>query len=333
MELSGTPGLEYTLPISSTDPSTDAVLQQTGKLLPSANPLMFEHDSGIFDPVGGFLLCVPAHSGGGGGDPHFKTWSHEKFDFHGACDLVLLNNPTFGNGLGMDIHIRTKIRFSWSYIETATLRIGQDTLEIMGGDLRRYWINGVFGSSGKEFPANIGGYIVDYVKEGTGPSKQRIYTVSLGNAGERIILKTYKDFVSVDLKATSDESFADSVGLMGSYRTGHKIARDGETVMSDPIAFGQEWQVLITEPKLFHSLEGPQQPLQQCEMLAKRRLRKNKDKKAKKRLGHPEVEEMTGVTISQTTAEAACRRVKGEDHDLCVFDVMATNDMDMAGAY
>jgi hypothetical protein len=243
--------------------------------------------------------------------------------------LVLLNHPTFDNDLGMDIHIRTKIRFSWSYIETAILRIGKDTLEIMGGDMRRYWINGVFGSGGREFPAKIGGYNVDYVKVGTGPSKQRIYTVDLGN-GESITFKTYKDFVSVDVNTRNDESFADSVGLMGSYTTGHKIARDGETVMNDPIAFGQEWQVLATEPKLFHSLEGPQQPLQQCEMPAKRRLNKNK---GKRRLGKPDVEDTPAVTISQSAAEAACRRVTGEDHDLCVFDVMATSDIDMAGAY
>jgi hypothetical protein len=229
----------------------------------------------------------------------------------------------------MDIHIRTKIRFSWSYIETAILRIGQHTLDIMGGDLRRYWINGVFGSGGNDSPSKIGSYTVDYVKKGTSPSKQRIYTVNLGK-GEHIILKTYKDFVSVDLKALNDDTFADSIGLMGSYTKGHKVARDGETIMDDPIAFGQEWQVLATEPKLFHSLKGPQQPLQQCEMPAKRSLKKNK---GKKRLDQPEVEEMPAVTISQAAAEVACCHVTREERDLCVFDVMATSDIDMAGAY
>ena len=272
----------------------------------------------------------PDTTGTAGGDPHFKTWTHDKYDFHGACDMVMLSNPEFDNGKGMHVHIRTKIRFSWSYIESAILNIGQDTLEIMGGDMRRYWINGVFGSSGKEFPTKIGGYTVGYVKKDKGPRKQRIYTMDLGN-GEKVVLKTYKDFVSVDLMAgEGGESFASSVGLMGSYTTGDKLARDGETILNDPIAFGQEWQVLATEPKLFHSLEGPQQPLQQCEMPAKRRLNKNK---GKQRLGQPEVEEMPAITISQAVAEAACRRVTGEDRDICIFDVMATNDVDMAGAY
>jgi hypothetical protein len=38
-------------------------------------------------------------------------------------------------------------------------------------------------------------------------------------------------------------------------------------------------------------------------------------------------------TINQAAAEKACRPVTAEDHDLCVFDVMATSDIDMAGAY
>ena len=85
-----------------------------------------------------------------GGNPHFKTWSGQKFDvsppslflecqaahevlcsrlkpylsfsfviqFHGGCDLVLVTNPAFASWLGMDIYIRTKIKTSWSHIET-----------------------------------------------------------------------------------------------------------------------------------------------------------------------------------------------------------------------
>ena len=244
--------------------------------------------------------------------------------------MVMLSNPEFDNNKGMDVHIRSKIRFSWSYVESAILKIGEDTLEIMGGDMRRYWINRVFGSSGKEFPTKIGGYTVDYVKNDRGPSKQRIYTVDLGN-GEKVVLRTYKDFVSVDLMAVGDgDSFPDSVGLMGSYTTGNKLARDGETILNDPIAFGQEWQVLEDEPKLFHSLEGPQQPFQQCEMPAMRRLNKGK-----KRLGQPEVIDMqpTGIVITHAAAEAACAHAPGEDRDVCIFDVLATNDVEMAGAY
>ena len=64
----------------------------------------------------------------------------------GGCDLVLLHAPNFGHGLGLDIHIRTKIDSWWSYIETAVLRIGDHTLEVMGGtDSFQFWIDGFEG--------------------------------------------------------------------------------------------------------------------------------------------------------------------------------------------
>lgn len=68
-------------------------------------------------------------------DPHFKTWTGDKFDFHGECDLVLLQNPEFSSGLGMHVHIRTKLQGPrFSSVETAALRIGEDTLEVQSGD-------------------------------------------------------------------------------------------------------------------------------------------------------------------------------------------------------
>jgi hypothetical protein len=56
----------------------------------------------------GRTRCAPPSGGGGAqGDPHFKTWRGQHFDFHGECDLVLLHSSEFGSGLGLDIHIRT----------------------------------------------------------------------------------------------------------------------------------------------------------------------------------------------------------------------------------
>ena len=45
-------------------------------------------------------------SGGGMGDPHFKTWNNTYFDFHGQCDMVLLSNPSFDGGAGLEVHVR-----------------------------------------------------------------------------------------------------------------------------------------------------------------------------------------------------------------------------------
>ena len=68
-------------------------------------------------------------------------WSGEKYDFHGGCDLVLLHDDSFAHGLGITIHIRTKERYGYSYIETAAVRIGEDTLEVSSYGF--YMVNGV----------------------------------------------------------------------------------------------------------------------------------------------------------------------------------------------
>ena len=80
-----------------------------------------------------FLYVIVTHSEfeyNARGDPHFGTWGGHPFDFQGGCDLVLVRNPSFANGLGMDIHARTKVRREYSYITNAAVRIGNDTLEV-----------------------------------------------------------------------------------------------------------------------------------------------------------------------------------------------------------
>merc|ERR1712166_1145025 len=67
---------------------------------------------------------TPGPTGGGvKGDPHFKTWNGDRYDFHGVCDLVLVHNLGFETGLGMDIHIRTKKVRQWSSVASAVVRI------------------------------------------------------------------------------------------------------------------------------------------------------------------------------------------------------------------
>jgi hypothetical protein len=50
---------------------------------------------------------------------------------------------------------------------------------------------------------------------------------------ERIKLNTYKDFVAVLVEQGQSANFLNSVGLMGDFRTGNMLARDGKTLMTD----------------------------------------------------------------------------------------------------
>ena len=73
----------------------------------------------------------------------------------------------------------------------------------------------------------------------------------------RTNLKTGMLFVDVS------GAFEDSIGLMGraGTTTGFAMARDGTTNLAGEWnTYGEEWQVLSTEPKLFQENRAPQHP-------------------------------------------------------------------------
>jgi hypothetical protein len=149
--------------------------------------------------------------------------------------------------------------------------------------------------------------------------KQKLFLLMGFAPGVAMSLETYNDFVRVTIRSNGqgDVHFEGAVGLMGSFPTGEKMARDGKTIMSDTNTFGQEWQVRVNEPKLFHKVEGPQFP-ETCQMptSAQRRERRLRE-----------------GSLDLDDAKVACARVSPEDMDACIFDVLATNDKDIAGSY
>lgn len=71
--------------------------------------------------------------------------------------------------------------------------------------------------------------------------------------GEKITLKTFEKFVKVKLFAAGDDVYHGSHGLLERFPGGECFGGDGDTLIEDGNAFGQEWQVHVEEPKLFHS--------------------------------------------------------------------------------
>jgi len=275
----------------------------------------------------------PGENVGGGekptiaGDPHITTWGGVTYDFHGECDLVLLENPYFNGGLGMDIHVRSKKMFQWSYISSAALRIGDDIFEVRGNkddvNGNSFWINGFasdsadIGEAAKQekqllLQHTLSGYPISYAWV---TKKQREFTIDL-HRSQKIIFKIWNKFVRVDLVGAKASDFGRSLGLMGTYGKGIMVARDRTTILNDPEEFGMEWQVQVADGHLFRNPEGPQAP-EKCRLpntsAVRRRLRES--------------------ILSQEEAHKACTHVDGSDRDLCIFDVMATNDLGIAGAY
>merc|ERR1712048_18526 len=289
----------------------------TGSVPPTSSPSLVPTSIPTAFGGGGGKTSSPTKAPSGvNGDPHFKTWSGEMYDFHGICDLVLLSNPAFLDGLGMDIFVRSKQTKQWSYISTAVIRIGGETFEVSGRkDGETFYINGKRGNDAMwDDNNNISGFAIRYQRVN---SQQREYIIDVGNSLETSIsFKTWKDFVRVDIGKATVENFGSSLGLMGSYPEGKRVGRDGKSILKDWTAFGQDWQVLPSDPKIFHAIEGPQHPTK-CVAPSKTSVRRR----------------LAKSFVSREDAELACASVSKSERDLCIFDVMATSDFGVAGAY
>jgi len=257
------------------------------------------------------------------GDPHFKTHGGEMYDFHGGCDLVLVDNPDFRDGLGMKIHIRTKIETWWSYVESAVIQIGDKTIEVNGGDQAQWlFTNGVSNDllvDDEWNKSNFAGDLLRFKQSGSG----REAHIHMGN-GEKIMLKSYNQFVKVQLFSEGDAVYHGSQGLLGRFPDGKRVGRDGETLIEDVNAFGQEWQVLAEEPQLFHSYhaEWIVPAGQKCAM-PENTIAKTKLRQRRLRSG-----------LSTAVVEKACSHLESaDDRKACEYDVTATQDTGMASVW
>ena len=166
------------------------------------------------------------------------------------------------------------------------------------------------------FPTSMGpdNFPVTYQQE---DEKTHVFTITLNAAkDEAIVIKSFKDMVSVSLKHASADIFESSVGLLGRYDDGSLVARDGITVMEDVNLFGQEWQVQADEPRLFQ-VPSP--------FVGKTCL-PPAAKTSRRRLGE--------ANVSTEAAELACaHHYDSNVRDMCVFDVIAMADLDVAGVH
>jgi len=237
--------------------------------------------------------------------------------------LVLAKDAEFADGLGLDVQIRTKLVRYWSYIKNAAIRIGEDILEVQGSsdeidqEASNYWIN--FEHQGKA--ATIGGFPLTLFDDKVPLHPKRRFEIDLSSKypGQKVVISTFKEFVKVDFINASSEAYGNAVGMLGDFKTGKTFGRDGSTVMDDFNEFGNEWQVLPADNMLFHNTEQPQFP-KHCVL--------PEDPRGQRR------RRLEETSVSIEAAEKACASLTDElDRKDCVYDIIATQDMDMVGAY
>ena len=237
------------------------------------------------------------------------TWGGEYFDFMGsACDVVLAKSQSFGNSLGLAVHTRLKARYEYSFIESAAVQIGDAVVEVSG--YGAYVIDGV---SNAELPMKLADrYLITKEEKN---QHDITFTIHV-NDHERILVKAFKDLVSVRFDGAENEDFADVVGLMGDFKTGQRFSRDRTQIMLDDNAFGQEWQVQPgVDPELF--LTKPEREGQGC-------MIPSIVEEGRRHLGE---------SISVEAATKACkdRGTKGAV-SACIYDVIAFGDLEAAAA-
>jgi len=253
--------------------------------------------------------CEKVATSKAGGEPHFRMWNGVWFDYMGECDLVLLQCPNFASGTGLLIHARTEIRYRYSFIRNLALRIGDEVFEIAGRE--EYYLNGIARSN---CPSKFAGFSLKRMNETmrcgkTGEcAKVTAYSIDFKEYG-KAILSMWRDFIYISISG-NNLAFEGAVGLMGSWGKPGKFARDNTTILDDDNAFGQEWQVLKSEPMIFHEIRAPQHP-QQC----------NRPKVRKRLSENAEVRRL---------AQNACSRLSGKEFEMCTRDVMLTGDINMA---
>lgn len=186
-------------------------------------------------------------------DPHFKTFDGTKYDYHGECDMVMTTSPSFASNLGLDLHIRTTVQNSYSYISAAALKIGSDVLEVYVEDnvLAVYFNNQVVQSDGMSLPETFSGF----------PLKRKVlphgeaYKISLGRY-EKLIISTLKNMLKIQVEAL----LPDTSGLLGTCGKPGLVGRNGTQIL-DEMEMGPEWQVRPgVHPTLFHTSRPPQFP-------------------------------------------------------------------------
>ena len=211
----------------------------------------------------------------------------------------------------LDFHIRTKNFSGWSGIESATIRIGGDKLEVQQST-GTIFVNNVNVTSSP--PATVGGYPF-FVWPG--PSVK--YRLNMTGGQYIELTATYGNSLQVDVLGHGSD-FGTSQGLCANWTANSPtalIGRDKITVYPlmpfQNVPYGEEWQVNATvgDPSLFQSNASTQ-----CLYSEGGRCKQG----------------TTDCQIQENQAKNACANVTmaRSTQKNCEFDVLTTGDVNFA---
>ena len=237
-----------------------------------------------------------------------SQWHGDTYDYHGACDLVLITNPL------LDLHIRTKKFGGWSGIEAAAIRIGGVVLEVTSQGT--IYLDGLLVTN--PLPITVGQQIGQQYQFSMLPGLPLRYRLNMAGGQYIQFKRGYQNTLQVDVLGRGSD-FGGSEGLCANWTATSPnalIDRDHNTMyplLPVQNAYGEEWQVQAGagDPLLFRTAGSAQctyNPTGACTA------------------GAPACENQV------ITANNACANVTtvGNAQANCVFDVITTGDVDAA---
>lgn len=210
------------------------------------------------------------------------------------------------------MHVRTTIDSFYSFIETAAVRIGGHVLEV---DSKKIYLDGEKVDAPVTFKSTDNKH--EYVYKVVNAENNKKFAVLEADKRGVVDFRFYKNYLTLSAKGTESD-LSDAQGLLGNFKEGAMMDRDGNAFDRSFEEYAFEWQVntLAGDPALFVDDRSPQLPYARCEMPTaarpSRRLRAD--------------------TALLKQAESACAGVVGNSNDftLCVDDVMATGELGLA---
>ncbi len=228
----------------------------------------------------------------------------------------------------MRVHVRTTRvdqpgnLLNYSYISSAAMQLGNGVLEVSAD--ATILVDGVpatgFDDTKESSAITFAGYPLRKTVSGGGGKWTTVILNLLDGKWVRFHCNTRLGLMHVDVEG----HFPDSRGLLGAPAgvDDRLLSRDKTVDLSeDWNAFGEEWQVKDSEPKLFvDQRRAPQHP-----MSCIYKQTSAKQSNLRRRLSE------LNNQMTLETAKVACARVpQGEFNQFCIEDVMATGDVDLA---
>jgi hypothetical protein len=210
-------------------------------------------------------------------------------------------------------------------VKNVAVKIGYDILEIEGQgqvwDKSSKVLHSINGKVEAELPFQFAmKYPVTWIKEkqcdnnGVKCIEAIVYRIDLGE-GNKVLITQKWGVIKIAVTVYDMNKFHNTVGIMGHFNKQGFLARDGIHKMTDFNQFGQEWQVLQSEPMIFNERRAPQHP-EQCNLPTDT---------TRRRLGEDSA-------LLQMALEA-CVGVEEASREFCIFDVFAAGTGEAASMY